>query len=99
MTATWGVVFKVLVAEKASAHERHAQQVEVFGRNDGTIDHRSLIVHRLDAFADQWQPGWDWLWPRGRAASSPTAASSTPGRVRLRRRISRSKTDSCVAVW
>ena len=52
-----GRMLKVLVAEKASAQQRHAQQVEVFGRNDGTIDHRSLIVHRLDAFADQWQPG------------------------------------------
>ena len=55
MTATWGVVLNILLAENASAHQRHAQQVEVFGRNDGTIDHRSLIVHRLDAFADQWQ--------------------------------------------
>ena len=55
MTATWGVVLNILLAEKAPAQERHAQQVEVFGRNDGTLDHRSLIVHRLDAFADQWQ--------------------------------------------
>ena len=51
-----GRTLNVLVVEKASAQQRHAQQVEVFGRNDGTIDHRSLIVHRLDAFADQWQP-------------------------------------------
>jgi hypothetical protein len=50
-----GRILKVLVAKKASAQQRHAQQVEVFGRNDGTIDHGSLIVHRLDAFADQWQ--------------------------------------------
>ena len=49
-----GRILNVLVAEEASAQQRHGQQVKVFGRNDGTIDHRSLIVHRLDAFADQW---------------------------------------------
>src|SRR5437868_442426 len=49
-------MLKVLVVEKASTQQRHAQQVEVFGRNDGTINHGSLIVHRLDGFADQWQP-------------------------------------------
>ncbi len=42
-----GRMLKIVVVEKASAQQRHAQQVEVFGRNDGTFDHGSLIVHRV----------------------------------------------------
>ena len=64
-----GRSFKVLVDEKASAQERHAQQVEVFGRNDGTVSiSGGLIAPSSRAFANQWQLRPFWLWPRGRAA-------------------------------
>jgi hypothetical protein len=38
-----GRILKVLFAEKASAQQRHAQQVEVFGRNDGTTGARQNV--------------------------------------------------------
>ena len=47
-----GRIFKVLVGEEASTLERHAQEVKVFGRDDGTVDQRRLIVHCLDSFSN-----------------------------------------------
>src|SRR5580658_2504352 len=50
-----GGVLKILIAEEASACKCHAEQVEVFRRNDGSVDRRSLITPEFEAFADQWR--------------------------------------------
>ena len=49
-----GRSFKVLVDEEASTQESHAQQVEVFGRDDRCIDQRRLAALHFLAFANQW---------------------------------------------
>src|SRR5438477_10939037 len=89
--------------EQAATEQRQPEQVKVLGRNSGPLDKSRLLLIDVVPFKRQVDVSlkdiqFVLVVSSGIAAGSPSATSSTPGRVAQRRISSRTNGVSCEAV-